>query len=337
MERGGAVLPPVIFPSPDPAATKSHKWVTLNNFLKRDAYSGLRAAMLAQDYQQVCYLAIELACTPKEQRPLVLFVLDVYCQSFLSRNATVLHAVLDRSEELLVSAKSCKCINDDAFRKTLCQLLLLVAQEPVKDTAAVLESGDPAAAGADSRGGTRATAPIDVDGSPAFRYRAFLTTPVCAGIAQLLHAVALANVHQALVCARFLASVPPHEVQPAEFEIVHALSDAQRKDIVWYAWDALLTWAEDSVASSSVANYIRAAAMLYTLGWTKKLRAVRLNLLYMSVVVACTRRVRRDDDRLKTALLASATQNIGVVFDETLGMPPRRTDYLRYYSRTPPT
>ena len=299
---------------------KPNKHLTLNGYLKRDAYQSLDASMIAQDYPQVCYAAVELVCTGGEGRTLVNHVVDAYCRNFISSNGWLLDAVLTLTHDILAACGKKGSVLDSVYRKQTCRLLMLITQEGKKDTSVLARLMNESA--------EKFYRDVTEHTELSKRYFTLLASGVIKQLSAVLQHTQGGNVHAALAVAGHLLAAK-HDVQPAPFDFVHELKDAQRKDVVWYLWDVLLEASRRT--GELMQRFVRSASMLYMLNYSKKARMTRINFLLYAILVLGRRKVK-SRERDATKLVCSACQKIDVVFCETLKLPLPR-EYLQYYTQ----
>jgi hypothetical protein len=312
--------------SPPPPAQS--KWLTRRGFLKTEAYRALGKAMQDRDFHTACYAMVELVCSPREVRPYVQFLVNTYCTHYLSSNLWVLRQVMAHVHDVESMARRKNFPTDPLFQKLICQLTLLVCQEKRKAMAPL--PPPPPDFSVDVLACTH-------EPDPAYdeRYACYLSVAVRRRMGALRHHAHNGDARlSALLLDALLNTTSPHHVQPAPFDFVHPLKESQRKDVAWYIWDGLLGDASscDDQGGHALHEFVRTALMLYLHGFSKKHAPERSSLLLYSTLVVGQKHVRVQDTT--TELLKAAGKSINIVFCEVLGMPPPRTEYLSYYSRS---
>ncbi len=312
--------------------------LTVNNFRKSDVYGALTTALRAHDYPACCCAVAELACTRGEARNLLRFLLDAFASRFLSSNRWVVDQVASLLADLTLHAKKQKAHANEEFRHGICRLVLVIAQEKVKRRNVFRNPPPPPLAG-EARS-SKALGPLrplwEVDHSLAPCYPDALPAPVGLLLASAMRLVdrmevtAAAGVIQAM---RVRAAKRDGRIQPASFAFVSDISASQRKDVMWYVWDALLQRASAS-RNPAIHEYVRKCMFLYTTLYRKQSADDRVYLwLYAMYVIASD--IDKNVPR-ETPLLKSAARNAAILFHDTMGLPaPPCIDYLNFIPRNP--
>lgn len=309
-------------------AASNAKWLTVGKYLKQDVYDGLEKALTHKELERACYLAVELVCSAREVKPFLAFMIRVYSKHFLSSNSWMVHTVLRTVEEAASLSRKKNFLSNPRFRKLTCQLVLLIGQEALKDTLADVRTilSSPALASDD-----KYIWPSAGQDAIIARYADQLSSMVSLKLGAVLFNAIRGDITASLHALNsLLNNTPPYLMQPARFEFLQVLTEAQRKDTVWYVWDVLLT--ESAAMDDPVQEYVRSSLSLFLWGFKKSQRLDGINLLFYSLFVIAKRSAKRID-RLNP-VVTSGSRNIDIVFCETLGTPLPKLGYLDYYTTT---
>lgn len=295
-----------------------NRHITYSGFSKAEVYQALDGALKARSYEQTCYYAVELACTPGEVRSLTVFLVDVYAKSLVSSDVGLLEGVLEYV--LLLNGFNKRGIAaNPSFQKVLCEFVMLIAIGHRTDRTLF-------------RSPAECTYKVAVE-PLLLRCKEWVSAPEH----EQLFAGRVSNELQRLLCLLFyllkkkdlkcilqlcsyLLTSHDYFIDELTFPEVKEVPKSYRKDIVWYLWKVLVVHAErlNSVnkAYHDLYSYVLSAARLFALTFAKKTRLHRVNLLLHCFVVLCNERVKRRP--LQREVLAHASGQIHVVFEETL-------------------
>lgn len=301
--------------------TKS-KHQTVRGFLKNDVYAELSQAIINKDFERACYLAVELVCTPREIRTFTSYVIKVYAQNFVSSNGWIVEFMLQTITHILDHSRGKKCLQDTAFRSQIGTLMTVLMSEKKKDLTDVCQ-----ALSACPHDSERFTVTNVGQAAVNARYAHQLSSDAMRKLGALLFHTVRADLHASLHALNvLLKATPPHHVQPARFPFVSHLTEPQRKDVIWYVWDMLLTESQRSEASN-VEKYVSNALALFVVRYNKQVKMERINLLFYALFVLANRIVKNINKN--TDLVKRAGRNINIIFDEVLGtQQSSSTDYL---------
>jgi hypothetical protein len=285
--------------------------LTHSGFAKNDVYRDVLDTMHRRDYERMCYLVAELACTRREIKPLTLFLLDEFIANRLSSQARVLEKVAEYVNVLQgFSPKDTH--KNPGFQRVMAAFSMLIAmQSPRQHDFYRPRVGQDEVDALTRKAGAVALPPraLAVVNSGA-------VAPLLGVLARLVLA---AKVRGAMAVASYLVAAFPADALP---DIVfHEVRDVKNKrDPVWYVWRLLLAVAEDQ-ALSEVRSYVLTALRLYAKhATTRATRASRVNLLMYSIAVCCNCAVKTR--AVPLAALQHVAERIHVVYEDTLGLAP---------------
>lgn len=297
------------------------KWLTIRGFLKNEVYTELNRAVTSMDIHAICYTMVELVCSPRELRNYTTFMLEVFCNNYLSSNLWIMSRILSLVQDVEAMARKKNFQHDKSFQQGVCELTLLICNERRRDI-----SLTSATKGVPTYGIDMLLLHPQEDQSCGHRYSMHLSSTACNKITALKHALDDKDLQTALLVLQSLVTnTPPHNVQPAPFDFAHPLREALRKDIVWYIWDFFLREAKET-KNAELHEYVRTALMVFLHAYAKKHRAARLNLLVFVTSAMAHKHVK--SIVVASAAAKAASKKIHIVFDEVTGRDRPRTEYL---------
>lgn len=300
--------------------------MTVSGFAKNEVYQNILDVMHQKNYERMCYLIAELACTPKEVKPLTFFLLDEFVQHRLSSQLCVLEKVSEYVNVLQGFSPKNTHLNP-GFQRVMAGFSMLIAvSKPRND-------GSPLFRPRVSREEVDAIARRLVSSTLALpsNTQAVLNhspSPVLGVLASLLHTSKLGP---ALTVASHLISVDPTAMPDVNFHEMREVKN--KKDMVWHVWRLLVAVSDEM---GDVRSFVMSALRLYTrTSATRSARLTRINLLMYSIVVICNRAVKTKP--VPMAMLQHVADRIHIVYEDTLGQKSEAAamSYLEYVPTSP--
>jgi hypothetical protein len=300
------------------------KWLTIRGFLKSEVYKQLEKALTDKNFTQACYAFVELACSPREIRPLVLFLINFFCQQVLSTNENLLQHVLSIVHVIDESINKKAAIRDNGFQQQITTLMLILAHEKHRNISNSLASSVsrslPASFDIES-----IVCTVQPDPYIETNYSFYLSSPLRRKLSAFQHFLNTKDTRFTTLILNTLSTTKTtHDIQPAPFDFVHVITPSQRRHISWYAWDILLR--KVIGRNDLVSGYVKNAFDLFIYRFVKKCFSERNNLLTFAAIIACSMSVKSQD--VFTPSIKAAVKDVNVVFCEILDIPCLDTNYL---------
>jgi hypothetical protein len=300
-----------------PQHLQQNRNVTFSGYAKNEVYKDIEGSFHKSDYERLCYLTAELACTRNELNHLMQHLVDEFVQHRLSSNLTHLKYVIDTMNILQGFPKKNLAYNN-SFQRTLCELVMHIAITSKKHTPLLMENVDfvkhiePLL----YKFGARHEEQI----SSVFKSK--VSNDLLKHLQMLYYFLRKGELKYCLIMASYLVMSKEHFVDEIDFFEIKDIKKQNKKDIVWYLWKLALTHTEAannaSEKNQGLYTYTLQALRLYTRLYNKRNRLSRVNLLLYSFVVICNKMIK--EKPVKKHILRHAADKIHIVYQEILGV-----------------
>lgn len=286
--------------------------LTHSGFAKSEVYRDVVDTMHRRDYERMCYLVAELACTRREIKPLTMALLDEFITNRMSSNVRVLEKVAEYVN-VLQGFSPRDAHKNPGFQRVMAAYSMLVALQSPRHR----QFYRPRVGKDEVDSLTRRCGGPGGVALPERTHAVVNAGAVAPLLGVLARLVLAAKARGALSVASYLVAAFPADSLP---DIAfHEIRDVKNKrDPVWYVWRLMLAISED-LGLNDVRAFVLTGLRLYArTATTRPTRVSRINLLMYSIVVCANRAVKTRP--VPMSALQHVAERIHVVYDETLGI-----------------